>query len=146
MAARKRPASSISNSDAVILKRPVHAPKSRQTEYQQRVRSVCAGTGCDKRAQIQHNGLGYCKICIKIVQPELAAEALELRAENEAKRSRHSCYGAPEHRPCTAVGQTLDPVSQQYYRRLCLRIVSLEMANSIIGDMRVVRDSRGCYY
>ena len=32
MAARKRPASSISNSDAVILKRPVHAPKPRQAE------------------------------------------------------------------------------------------------------------------
>ena len=90
MAARKRPASSISNSDAVILKRPVHAPKSRHAEYQQRVRSVCARSGCDKGAQIQHNGLGYCKVCAKIVQPELAAEALQLRVEREAKRLRHS--------------------------------------------------------
>ena len=96
MALCKRLAASIINSDAVILKRPAHLPKSRQTEYKQRVRSVCSGSACDKVAQVQHNGRGYCKICIKLVQPELAAEALELRVELAAKAQRYSCYGAPE--------------------------------------------------
>ena len=115
MAVRKRPAMAMMNSDAVILKRPAQAPKSRQAEYRQRVRSVCSASACAKVAQVQHNFHGYCKICIKIVQPEAAAEALELRVEREAKRPRHSCYGAPERRPCTARAQVSDPVSEQYY-------------------------------
>ena len=94
MAVRKRPAAAIINPEAVILKHPAQASRSKQAEYKQRVRSVCAAAACDKIPQVQHNGRGYCKICIKIVQPVAAAEALELRVEREAKRSRvdRSCY------------------------------------------------------
>ena len=140
----------MNTSDAVFLKRSAQSDSGRQAEYKKRVHKKCQRSGCIKNAQRAHGGVWYCTNCLKEFHPEAAAEALELRMQREPKRPCHgknhtAWYGAPEHQPCTARGRIIDPVSEQYYCKRCLRIVSLETLDSNFAAMRVVRDSRSCY-
>ena len=151
MAGRKRPATAMNGSDAVILKRPAKAATGRHAEYKKRVRQKCQRSGCNMNAQRSHGGVWYCTNCLKEVHPEAAAEILVSRLERSPNRARHeknntACYGAPEHQPCTERGRIIDPVSEQYYCHRCLRIVWPETLDSHLTAMRVVRDSRSCYY
>ena len=78
MAVRKRPATAIIASDAVSLKRPAQASKSRQAEYSKRVRKPCQ---CGKAAQLANpaTGIWYCKTCLKDINLEAAAAARETK-------------------------------------------------------------------
>ena len=98
MAVRKRPATAMQISDAVSLKRPAQATKSRHEEYSKRVRKPCQ---CGNAVQLANHatGIWYCKTCLDDINPEAAAEARELRMERAPKRPG---YGAPAHQPCTS--------------------------------------------
>ena len=76
MPIRKRLAAAMLNSEAVILKRPVQASENRQTEYKQRMRSVCSAIELPVTKLLRCNMkvVGTAKSASGL-QPELAAEA-----------------------------------------------------------------------